>query len=101
MPDMPKSKPLSLFRLDLPWGRLSSCIGSRPLQGDFGLSKFQLGVLAAMFMVGLMVASVLLTQFMGALSPFRLIGKFINRPAPGLARFGFPYHSWYSVHTLE
>ena len=45
------------------------------LQGDFDLSKFQLGVLAAMFMVGLMIASVLLTQFMGAVSPFRLIGE--------------------------
>jgi len=49
-------------------------VGFPTTQGDFGLSKFQLGVLAAMFMVGLMVASVLLTQFMGALSPFRLIG---------------------------
>jgi hypothetical protein len=48
------------------------------MQGDFDLSKFQLGVLAAMFMIGLIVASVVLTQFMGAISPFRLIGG--NRP---------------------
>ena len=44
------------------------------MQGDFDLSKFQLGVLAAMFMVGLMVASVLLTQLTHRVSPFRLIG---------------------------
>ena len=45
------------------------------LQGDFGLSKFQLGLLAAMFMVGLMVASVALTQLTAYISPFRLIGE--------------------------
>lgn len=44
-------------------------------QGDFSLSKFQLGILAAMFMVGLMVASVALTQFTHQISPFRLIGN--------------------------
>ena len=44
------------------------------LQGDFDLSKFQLGVLAAIFMVGLMIASVLLTQLTRKVSPFRLIG---------------------------
>lgn len=44
------------------------------MQGDFGLSKFQLGVLAALFMVGLMAASLVLTQLTGFVSPFRLIG---------------------------
>jgi len=52
------------------------------MQGDFDLSKFQLGVLAAMFMVGLMSASVVLTQFMGTISPFRLIGG--NQPLQNL-----------------
>lgn len=44
------------------------------MQGDFELSKFQLGILAAIFMVGLMIASVLLTQLTHRVSPFRLIG---------------------------
>ena len=57
------------------------------LQGDFGLSKFQLGLLAAMFMVGLMIASVALTQLTAYISPFRLVGE-LHVPATAQGLYG-------------
>lgn len=45
------------------------------VQGDFDLSPFQLGVLAAMYMVGLMVASIVLIPLSCFILPFRLVGK--------------------------
>ncbi|KAK9817907.1 hypothetical protein WJX72_004115 [[Myrmecia] bisecta] len=44
------------------------------IQGDFDLSYFEDGVLPAVFMVGLMIASVILTDLTAYFNAFRLIG---------------------------
>ncbi|KAK9811544.1 hypothetical protein WJX72_005678 [[Myrmecia] bisecta] len=44
------------------------------IQGDFNLSYFQDGVLPAVFMVGLMVASIILTDLTAYFNAYRLIG---------------------------
>lgn len=51
-----------------------TCHRGSGIQGDFGLSNFEDGVLSSAFMVGLLVASPIFAQFAKTCNPFRLMG---------------------------
>lgn len=71
-----------------------TCYHGSGIQGDFGLTYFQDGILSSAFMVGLLVASPFFAHLSKKLNPFRLIGVGLSVWVLATAGCGFSVGFW-------
>lgn len=71
-----------------------ACYSGSGIQGDFGLSNFEDGVLSSAFMVGLLIASPIFAHLAKTSNPFRLIGVGLSVWTFATSACGFAVDFW-------
>ncbi|KAG0605674.1 hypothetical protein M758_9G078900 [Ceratodon purpureus] len=77
-----------------------TCFHGSGIQGEFGLTYFQDGILSSAFMVGLLAASPVFAHLSKTLNPFRLIGVGLSVWVFATAGCGFSVGFW-SITTFR
>lgn len=73
---------------------LETCQGGSGIQGEFGLSNFQDGVLSSVFLVGLLIASPIFAYMAKTHNSFKLMGVGLSVWTFATAMCGFSFDFW-------